>query len=108
MCESQATQSSRVKYPAAYETANWRDTGCMYAPSCLNCPYPFCCYDLPNPHDFKCVLRSLAICGLFDQGFTRKEIADKQKVHINTVKKAITRGYQLREMLNLGVDMDRS
>ena len=73
------------------DTANWHDTGCRFAPSCLNCPFPFCCYDLPNPLTFKHDLRALSIYALFSSGMTPQEIAFKYNVSARTVWRYIRR-----------------
>ena len=30
------------------EFCHYKDEGCEYAPSCLECPYPQCLYDAPR------------------------------------------------------------
>ena len=80
------------------ERCHYRDEGCQFAASCLNCPFPRCIYDEPGggQHWLK-RRRDREITRLFtDEGKRVKELAVNFGVSQRTVQRA------LRETLHKG------
>jgi len=76
---------------------NYRDTGCKFAPSCLNCPFPECLEVLKDRvraegrhiSSPKKMARNREIRLAFVQGRTQREIAKEFGVHIRTVRRVL-------------------
>ena len=97
--------SRRPAHPGGYrprsqalpETAVYRDSGCPLAPSCLDCPFPFCRHD--RAHARARFLRAnplyLQIINMSEAGMGTHVIAEKLGVSRRTVFRA--RAQSLRE-----------
>lgn len=68
----------------------YRDTGCEFAPSCLNCPFPDCIEDkLKREKNYeKARARREQILRLIGEGKSRKEIAAEVGVSRRTIWRA--------------------
>ena len=75
------------------EYCHYRDEGCEFADSCLNCPLPRCIYDQPGGRQRRLKrLRDREIAGLFTtEGKGVKEIALKFGLSQRTVQRALRR-----------------
>ena len=75
------------------EYMRYRDEGCEFADSCLNCPFPKCIYELPRGK--QCWLkrrRDKEMARLFTaEGKTVKELALMFGVSQRTVQRALKR-----------------
>jgi hypothetical protein len=72
------------------EYCRYRDEGCEYAKSCLDCPFPQCLYDEPGGRRrWLKELRNKAIVRLFQQGQNARELAAMFEVSIRTVQRAV-------------------
>ena len=79
------------------EYCHYRDQGCEFADSCLNCPLPKCIYDEPRGKQrWLKRLRDREMVGLFNEGKGAKELALVFGVSQRTVQRA------LRKALNKG------
>jgi len=75
------------------EYCHYQDSGCEFADSCLNCPFPKCIYDEPGgkQHWLK-NLRDEAVLRLsIDQGKTVKELAVMFGVSQRTIQRVLKR-----------------
>ena len=73
------------------EYCNYRDEGCDFADSCLNCPFPQCLYDQPRGKQrwFK-GLRNEEIARLFsNEGKGVKELASIFGLSQRTIQRAL-------------------
>jgi DNA-binding transcriptional ArsR family regulator len=73
------------------EYCHYRDEGCEFADSCLNCPYPQCLYDEPRGKQrWLKALRNKKIAGLFSSGgLGVKELALMFGLSQRTVQRAL-------------------
>ena len=72
------------------EYCRYRDEGCEYAGSCLNCPFPRCIYDEPRGRQrWLQELRDREINRLSQSGRKVRELADQFDVSERTVQRAI-------------------
>jgi len=72
------------------EEHTYLDKGCRLAPSCLNCPFPYCAYDLPGGE--RRLLkegRNQEIVRLSASGLTVKQIAAEYGVSPRTVQRVL-------------------
>ena len=75
------------------EYVHYRDEGCDFADSCLNCPFPECIYELPGGRQrwIKCQ-REKEMSRLFTgEGKTVKDLASIFNVSKRTVQRALRR-----------------
>jgi hypothetical protein len=72
------------------EYCHYKDEGCEYAQSCLDCPYPQCLYDEPQGRkQWLKELRNKEINRLFSNGWEAKELALLFGVSQRTVQRAL-------------------
>jgi hypothetical protein len=69
---------------------NWRDGGCEFSPSCLNCPLPRCVEDEPRGQQrLRMAARKKRMEELKQAGKSVKEIAGIFGVSTRTVQRAL-------------------
>jgi hypothetical protein len=72
------------------EYCHYKDEGCEYAQSCLECPYPRCIFDEPRGQYQRLKeLRNKEINRLFSSGWCVKELALLFGVSQRTVQRAL-------------------
>jgi AraC-like DNA-binding protein len=73
------------------EYCHYRDEGCEFADSCLNCPFPQCIYDEPRGKQrWLKGLRNREIAGLFSsRGWGVKELASLFGLSQRTIQRAL-------------------
>jgi len=72
--EKERNSENETDLPPEY--CHYRDEGCEYADSCLNCPFPRCLYDEPRGRQrWLKKLRNREINRLFSGGWSVKELA---------------------------------
>ena len=72
------------------EYCHYKDEGCEYAQSCLECPYPQCLYDEPRGRQqWLKELRNKEIGKLFTSGWKVKELALLFGVSQRTIQRAL-------------------
>ncbi len=84
-------QDDELDLPPEY--CRYRDEGCEFASSCLNCPFPRCIYEQPRgrQHWLK-RLRAGQIMRLFTiEGRGIKELAEMFGVSQRTIQRALKR-----------------
>ncbi len=85
----------RIAIWVSDEYANWRDTGCDAAPSCLRCPLPCCVHDDPEPRQVRRRReRDARIIELRRAGLAADEVARRLGVAERTVWRALRRARQ--------------
>jgi DNA-binding CsgD family transcriptional regulator len=68
----------------------WRDEGCEFFPSCLNCPLPKCVEDEPRGQQrLRMAARKRRMAELRRRGKSVKEIAELFGVSSRTVQRAL-------------------
>ena len=78
------------------EYCHYKDEGCEYAPSCLECPYPQCLYDEPGGRQrWLKETRNKEINKLFNAGWKVKELALLFGVSQRTIQRAL-KGKQVK------------
>ncbi|HEX74265.1 MAG TPA: hypothetical protein G4N93_03865 [Dehalococcoidia bacterium] len=85
LCEGQ----TELDLPPEY--CHYRDRGCEFADSCLNCPFPRCIYDQPGgkKHWLK-KMRNREMARLFiNEGKAVKELASMFGVSLRTVQRVL-------------------
>ena len=77
--------------PGDEYNVDYRDTGCEFAPSCLNCPFPYCMEDeLKRGGQIKRVASKLErISSLVREGRTQTAIASELDINVRTVRRAL-------------------
>jgi hypothetical protein len=76
------------------EYCHYKDEGCEYAPSCLECPYPQCLYDEPRGRQqWLKELRNKEINRLFSTGWKVKELALLFGVSQRTIQRALKENF---------------
>jgi hypothetical protein len=75
------------------EFCRYRDEGCRYADSCLDCPYPCCLEELPSRDTavIRCIQRAVML-EEWDRGATRREISRRFRVSYRTVIRLVGQG----------------
>ena len=72
------------------EDINWRDEGCQFYPSCLNCPLPRCIEEEPRGKQrLKKIARAIRMGELKQSGKSLEEIASTFAVSKRTVQRAL-------------------
>jgi hypothetical protein len=72
------------------EYCHYKDEGCEYAKSCLDCPFSQCLYDEPRGRQrWLKELRDKEINRLFQQGQNVRELATIFDVSVRTVQRAV-------------------
>jgi hypothetical protein len=72
------------------EFIQYKDEGCRYAVSCLECPYPECLYEKPHYRKHRVTeVRNKEINRLFRSGRSVKELALLFAVSQRTVSRAV-------------------
>ncbi len=72
------------------EYCRYRDEGCEFADSCLNCPFPQCLYEEPRGRQrWLKELRNREISRLFSDGWGVKELALLLGLSQRTVQRAL-------------------
>lgn len=88
--EEAKEQDSQNKPDLKPEYCHYRDEGCEYAQSCLECPFPQCLYDEPRGRQrWLKELRDKEIKKLFDTGWKIKELALLFGVSQRTIQRAL-------------------
>jgi len=86
--ENEETSDDSRDLPPEY--CHYRDEGCEYAESCLECPFPQCLYDEPRGRQrWLKELRNREIGRLFKGGWTVKELAGLFGVSQRTIQRAL-------------------
>ena len=96
-CENGGVDSEEERKPANRndpdlkpEFCHYKDEGCEYARSCLECPYPQCLYDEPRGRQqWLKELRNKEINKLFTGGWKVKELALLFGVSQRTIQRAL-------------------
>jgi hypothetical protein len=74
---------------------DWRDEGCEFFPSCLNCPLPKCVEDEPRGQQrLRMATRKRRMAELRRSGKSVTEIAGFFGVSRRTVERALRRDYR--------------
>jgi hypothetical protein len=72
------------------EYCHYRDEGCEFADSCLNCPFPKCIYDEPRGRQrWLKELRDREIDRLFSEGWGIKDLALLLGLSQRTIQRAL-------------------
>ena len=72
------------------DDVEWRDEGCEFFPSCLNCPLPRCVEDEPRGQQrLRMAARKRRMAELRRRGKSVKEIAELFGVSRRTVQRAL-------------------
>ena len=72
------------------EYCHYRDEGCEFADSCLNCPFTQCLYDEPRGKQrWLKELRNKEIAGLFSGGWGMRELALMFGLSQRTIQRAL-------------------
>ena len=72
------------------EYCHYRDEGCEFADSCLNCPFPQCLYEQPRGRQrWLKELRNREISRLFGEGWGVKELALLLGLSQRTIQRAL-------------------
>jgi AraC-like DNA-binding protein len=72
------------------EYCHYRDDGCEFADSCLNCPFPKCLYDEPRGRQrWLKELRDREIDRLFSEGWGVKDLATLLGLSQRTIQRAL-------------------
>ena len=86
--ENEETSNDLRDLPPEY--CHYRDEGCEYAESCLECPFPQCLYDEPRGRQrWLKELRNREINRLFSGGWSVKELAGLFGVSQRTIQRAL-------------------
>lgn len=74
------------------EYCHYKDEGCEFAPSCLECPFVRCVYDAPGgKQHFVKELRDQEILSLYTTGKEARELAEIFGISQRTVHRALKR-----------------
>ena len=74
------------------EYCHYKDEGCEFAASCLNCPFARCVYDEPGgKQHFVQELRNREILRLYTEGKEIKELASMFGISQRTIHRALKR-----------------
>jgi hypothetical protein len=85
--QEETEQAERDSLP---EYCQYKDEGCEYAKSCLDCPFPQCLYDEPRGRQrWLKELRNKEINRLFEAGRNVRELAAMFDVSERTVQRAV-------------------
>jgi len=69
-----------------------KDTGCEFAPSCLNCPFPECMKDNPiQCQAFREQKKACQIIAMHQKGKSTKTIATELSISLRTVQRALAK-----------------
>jgi DNA-binding NarL/FixJ family response regulator len=72
------------------DESNWKDKGCEFFPSCLNCPFPVCIEDEPRGRQkMRKRDRESRIAALRSEGKSVSEIADMFNLSRRSVYRAL-------------------
>jgi hypothetical protein len=86
--EKEAIPKAETDLPP--EFCHYKDEGCEYARSCLDCPFPQCLYDEPRGRQrWLKELRNREINRLFESGRNVRELAAMFDVSDRTVQRAL-------------------
>jgi len=90
-------ESGETKLDLLPEYCHYRDEGCEFADSCLNCPLPRCIYDEPGGKQrWLKRLRDREMVRLFNEGKGAKELALMFGVSQRTVQRALSKILKVR------------
>ena len=88
--EEEPEKASRKEQDLKPEYCRYRDEGCEYAKSCLECPFPQCLYDEPGGRQrWLKKARDKEIKRLFKTGRKVKELAALFGVSQRTIQRAL-------------------
>jgi hypothetical protein len=86
--EKEEIEQNERDLPPEYE--HYKDQGCEYAPSCLDCPFPQCLYDEPRGRQrWLKGLRNREITRLYKTGQKVTELAVMFDISERTVQRAL-------------------
>jgi hypothetical protein len=86
--DKETTTENEPDLPPEY--CHYRDDGCEFADSCLNCPFPKCLYDEPRGRQrWLKELRDREIDRLFSQGWGVKDLALLLGLSQRTIQRAL-------------------
>lgn len=83
------TRHSSYKRRANPLDGHYKDTGCEWAPSCLNCPFFKCLEDGGGSRHFLKEKRDAEIRKLWGEGKSKKELASIFGLSIKTIQKIV-------------------
>jgi len=84
------SEQSEIELDLPPEYCHYRDKGCEFADSCLNCPFPSCIYEQPGGKQrWLKRQRNTEMARLFAKGKKIKELAQKFGVSQRTVQRAL-------------------
>ena len=70
----------------------YKDTGCEFAPSCLNCPFPICLEEVDGgKNEIRRHYKRQEIVTLVDSGKSAKQVALELGIHRRTVERALAK-----------------
>lgn len=81
------------------EYCHYRDEGCEFAPSCLDCPLPHCIEDIPRGKQrLRKEFRDRAILNSFlAEGISIKQLATKFGLSKRTVQRVLSKASSLSQ-----------
>ena len=84
------SEASEIELDLPPEYCRYRDEGCEFADSCLNCPFPRCIYEQPGGRQrWLKRQRDREMARLFTEGKGIKELAQSFGVSQRTVQRAL-------------------
>ena len=90
--ESEFSGKSDAGLDLPPEYCHYRDEGCEFSVSCLDCPFPKCIYDQPGGRQrWLNRFRDRELVKLFAEGTEVKELAERFGVSQRTVQRALGR-----------------
>jgi hypothetical protein len=88
--EEEKETTDRKKPDLKPEHCHYRDEGCEYAKSCLECPFPRCIYDEPRSRQrWRKRARDRQIRKLYENGMKVKKLAVLFGVSQRTIRRAL-------------------
>ena len=86
------------------DEVNFKDSGCRFSPSCLNCPIQICIYDDPSfVRNLEKNNRDENIIEDRSNGLSNQQIAKKYNVSIRTVHRSLKK-IKPRKNVNLNIN----
>ncbi len=85
------------------EEINFKDSGCRFSSSCLNCPIEICIYDDPAiVRNLEKSIRDKNIIKDRAEGLSNKQIAEKYNISVRTVHRSFK---TIKPKVNLNLDI---
>ena len=86
-------ETGNAEHDLRPEFCHYRDEGCEYADSCLECPFPQCLYDEPRGRQrWLKQLRNKEINRLFKGGWKVRDLEELFGVSQRTIQRALKEG----------------